>query len=80
MSSNYDKLIKLGNDLWYLFNEYGIIFLMNTSFLILLINTLSMSKNKDKNKYIQIYRNANMFTLLFFALSIFCFVIKILTN
>jgi len=76
MPTNYEKLIKFGNDLWYLFSENGIIFFMNVCFLILLLNTLSMTKSEDEN--IQKYRNANIYSLVFFALGIFTFFIKIL--
>ena len=76
MLTNYEKLVKFGNDLWYLFTENGIIFFMNISFVILLINTLGMSKSKDDD--IQKYRSANMYSLLFFAIGIFTFFIKIL--
>ena len=78
MSSNYDKLIKFCNDLWNLFTENGVIFFMNISFVILIINTLSMTKNEDEN--IQKYRKANIYTLIFFALAILTFFIKILLN
>jgi hypothetical protein len=76
MPTNYEKLIKFGNDLWYLFSENGVIFFMNVCFLILLLNTLSMTKSEDKKK--KKYRNANIYSLVFFAFGIFTFFIKIL--
>ena len=76
MPTNYEKLVKFGNDLWYLLSENGVIFFMNVCFLILLLNTLSMSKSEDEN--IQKYRKANIYSLVFFALGIFTFFIKIL--
>jgi hypothetical protein len=76
MSTNYEKLVKFGNDLWYLLTENGIIFFMNLCFVILLINTLAMSKSKDEK--IQTYKNLNMYSLAFFALGIFTFFLKIL--
>jgi len=78
MSVHYDKLVKFGNDLWYLFTENGVIFFMNISFIILIINTLSMVKNKDEN--IQKYKTANIYTLMFFAFGVLTFFLKILLN
>ena len=76
MPTNLEKLTKFGNDIWSLFTEYGIIFFMNICFIILLINTLSMRKNKDDE--VQKYKNLNMISLVFFSLGVFTFFIKIL--
>jgi predicted small integral membrane protein len=76
MPTNWEKLTKFGNDIFNLFTEYGIIICMNICFIILLINTLSMRKNKDEE--FQKYKNLNMISLLFFALGVFTFFIKIL--
>jgi hypothetical protein len=76
MPTNWEKLTKFGNDLWYLLTEYGVIGCMNLCFIILLINTLSMKKNQDEE--VQKYKNLNIISLIFFALGIFSFFIKIL--
>jgi hypothetical protein len=76
MPTNWEKLTKFGNDIWNVFTENGIVFFMNMCFIILLINTLSMSKNKDEE--VQKYKYLNMISLIFFALGVFSFFIKIL--
>jgi len=76
MPTNWEKLTKFGNDIIILFNDYGVIACMNICFIILLINTLSMRKNKDEE--VQKFKNLNMISLLFFALGVFSFFIKIL--
>jgi len=76
MLTNWEKLVKFGNDLWYLFTEYSVLFFANLCFIALLFNTLAMVKSKDEN--VKKYKHANIFSLIFFALAIFTFFVKIL--
>ena len=78
MLTNWEKLVKFGNDLWYLFTEYSVIVFANLCFIALLLNTVAMVKNEDPE--VKKYKRANMFSLLFFGLSVLSFFIKILVN
>lgn len=78
MLTNWEKLVKFGNDLWYLFTEYSVVVFANLCFIILLLNTLAMVKNEDPE--VKKHKRLNMYSLLFFALGVFAFFLKILLN